>query len=262
MTETPLRLGWEEWVALPGLGLPAIKVKVDTGAKTSALHASDIEPFGSADHPKVRFLMHPIPARPEIAIACSADVVDRREVTSSNGETEFRYVIGTDLSVGGRHWPVELTLTDRGTMAYRMLLGRQAFGDEVVVVPNESFCQPQLDYDVYSSPAVRAVAPDRALRVAILSREGDGYTTARLVEEGTRRGHTVEVIDTLRCYMALNALAPEIHYDGKRLPMFDAVIPRIGPSVAAYGAAIVRQFETIGTWCVNPSDGITASREP
>ncbi|SHI37592.1 SSU ribosomal protein S6P modification protein [Palleronia salina] len=256
----PLRLGWEEWVSLPQLGLPALKAKVDTGAKTSALHASDIEPFGTAAQPKVRFLMHPIPSRPELAIACSAPVTDRREVTSSNGETELRFVITTKMRVADREWPVDMTLTDRSSMQYRMLLGRQAFNDDVIVTPNESFCQPTLSYDVYSSAKVREVAPDRALRIAVLSRENN-YSTRRLVEEGERRGHTVEVIDTLRCYIALNAMAPEVHYDGKRLPRYDAVIPRIGASITPYGTAIIRQFETIGTWCINGSAGITASRD-
>lgn len=260
MTE-PLRLGWEEWVALPDLGLPALKAKVDTGAKTSALHAFEIEPFGPASNPKVRFLMYPVPQKPDLAIACSAPVVDRREVTSSNGESELRYVIESKLQLDGRAWPVELTLTDRGSMQYRMLIGRQGIPEDAVVAPQDSFCQPELTYDVYSSAKVREVAPDRSLRIAVLSREPDTYSTRRLVEEGEKRGHTVEVIDTLRCYMTLNAMAPDIYYDGKRLPRYDAVIPRVGASITPYGTAIVRQFETIGTWCLNGSAGITASRD-
>jgi ribosomal protein S6--L-glutamate ligase len=255
-----LTFGWEEWVALPGLGLPAIKAKIDTGAKTSALHAFDIEAFGPSSHPKVRFAVHPIPGNDLISIPCSADIVDRREVTSSNGETELRYVIATEITVAGRAWPIEITLTDRGTMAYRMLLGRQALGDEVVISPSESCCQPQLSYEPYHTAQVRQVAPSRTLRIAVLSREPN-YSTSRLVSEGEKRGHVVEVIDTTRCYMAINALAPEVHYDGKRLPRYDAVIPRIGASVTAYGTAVIRQFESIGTYCVNGSEGITASRD-
>ncbi|MGB0904332.1 MAG: 30S ribosomal protein S6--L-glutamate ligase, partial [Mangrovicoccus sp.] len=94
-----------------------------------------------------------------------------------------------------------------------------------------------------------------------LSREAKSYSTSRIVAEGEARGHTVEVIDTTRCYMAINASAPEVHYDGKRLPRYDAVIPRIGASITPYGTAVIRQFETVGTYCVNPSDGITASRD-
>lgn len=259
--DTEFRVGWEEWVKLPALGLPALKVKVDTGARTSALHAFDIEPFGPAARPRVRFNIHPIPGQDTPTITCSADVIDRREVTSSNGETELRYVISTTLQMGERAWPVEITLTDRKTMAYRMLLGRQALGDEVLVSPGDSFCQGMLSYDVYHSAKVRHAQPSRALRIAVLSREPGNYSTARLVAEGETRGHVVEVIDTTRCYMAINAMAPEVHYDGARLPRYDAVIPRIGASITPYGTAIVRQFETIGTFCVNGSEGITASRD-
>lgn len=265
MTDSPtvphrLTFGWEEWIALPGLGLPAISAKIDTGARTSALHAYDIELFGPASAPKVRFSVHPIPGHDDLAIPCSAPVIDRREVTSSNGEAELRYVITTALEVAGQSWPIEITLTNRAGMASRMLLGRQALTDHISILPTERHLQPVLNYDVYHSARMRQAAPKRDLRIAVLSRE-DNYSTRRLVEAGEARGHTVEVIDTTRCYMAINALAPEIHYDGKRLPRYDAVIPRIGASVTQYGTAVIRQFETIGTYCVNGSAGITASRD-
>ncbi|MDA7427583.1 30S ribosomal protein S6--L-glutamate ligase [Primorskyibacter aestuariivivens] len=255
-----IKLGWEEWVSLPDLGLPAIRAKVDTGARTSALHAYDIERFGPASKPKVRFAVHPIPGRDDLSIPCSAEVLDRREVTSSNGETETRYVIRTNLEVAGQRWPIEITLTDRRGMSNHMLLGRQALNENVTVVPSEKFQQPELSFEVYHSTRVRKLAPNRALRVAVLSREAN-YSTARLVAEGESRGHVVEVIDTTRCYMAINALAPEVHYDGKRLPRFDAVVPRIGASITSYGTAVIRQFETIGTYCVNGSEGIASSRD-
>ncbi|SMC74240.1 30S ribosomal protein S6--L-glutamate ligase [Primorskyibacter flagellatus] len=259
MTET-LTFGWEEWVALPDLGLPALKVKVDTGARTSALHAFDIETFGPATRPKVRFTIHPIPGRDDLIIPCSAPIIDRRDVTSSNGEAEPRYVISTPMKVGNESWDIEITLTNRANMASRMLLGRQALKDHIQIVATDRFCQPELSYDVYHSTKVRKSAPNRALRIAVLSRENN-YSTRRLVEEGEERGHSVEVIDTTRCYMAINQLAPEVHYDGKRLPRYDAVIPRIGASITPYGTAVIRQFETIGTYCLNGSAGITASRD-
>ena len=92
-------LGWEEWAAFPKLGLPALKVKVDTGARTSALHAVSVEPFGPLDKPQVRFILHPVPEKPEIEVVCSAPAVDRREVTSSNGERELRWVIETPVKL-------------------------------------------------------------------------------------------------------------------------------------------------------------------
>ena len=256
---TQIRVGWEEWLSLPELGLPALKAKVDTGAKTSALHAFDIEPFGRT-RPRVRFMVQPIPARPDLVIACSADIVDQREVTSSNGESEMRYVIETNVKMGDEMWPIEVTLTNRTNMSYQMLLGRQALGDRLTVAPSDRFCQPELSYDVYASAKVREAAPKRALRIAVLSRE-DNYSTRRLVEEGEKRGHGVEIIDTTRCYMAINATSPEVYYDGKRLPRFDVVIPRIGASITSYGTAITRQFETLGTYCVNGAEGIASSRD-
>jgi len=256
---TQIRVGWEEWLSLPELGLPALKAKVDTGAKTSALHAFDIEPFGRT-RPRVRFMVQPIPARPDLVIACSADIVDQREVTSSNGESEMRYVIETNVKMGDEMWPIEVTLTNRTNMSYHMLLGRQALGDRLTVAPSDRFCQPELSYDVYASAKVREAAPKRALRIAVLSRE-DNYSTRRLVEEGEKRGHGVEIIDTTRCYMAINATSPEVYYDGKRLPRFDVVIPRIGASITSYGTAITRQFETLGTYCVNGAEGIASSRD-
>jgi ribosomal protein S6--L-glutamate ligase len=147
----PFILGWEEWVVLPELGLGAIKVKVDTGARTSALHAFYVEPFGPARARKVRFGVHPVPRRNDIAIECTARVVDRREVRSSNGEIEERYVIETPIRVGDRQWRIEVTLANRDTMVYRMLLGRQAIPRDGLVKPSASFLQPRLHYKAYRS---------------------------------------------------------------------------------------------------------------
>lgn len=149
----PFILGWEEWVALPELGLPAVKAKVDTGARTSALHAVFVEPFGPARARKVRFGVHPIPARADVEIICTAPLVDRREVRSSNGEREQRYVITTPIRIGDRVWPIEVTLTNRHMMTYRMLIGRQAIASHILVDPGSSFRQPKLRYKLYHAGA-------------------------------------------------------------------------------------------------------------
>ena len=104
-------LGWEEWVSLSDLSLPAIKAKIDTGTKTSALHAIAIEPFGTDENPQVRFIMNPDPSDPTIEVVCSAKTIDRRQVTSSNGTSELRYVIRVTISIGGQCWPIEVSLT-------------------------------------------------------------------------------------------------------------------------------------------------------
>jgi ribosomal protein S6--L-glutamate ligase len=134
---------------LPELGLGAIKAKVDTGARTSALHAFYVEPFGPARARKVRFGVHPLPRRSDLAIECTARLIDRREVRSSNGEIEQRYVIETPIRIGERQWRIEVTLANRDMMSYRMLLGRQAIPRDGLVKPSASFVQPKLHYRVY-----------------------------------------------------------------------------------------------------------------
>lgn len=149
----PLILGRREWVALPDLGLFAIKAKVDTGARTSALHAEAIETFGPPSAPRVRFLIHPLLERPEVAVWCEAELLGVREVTSSIGERENRCIISTRLSVGDREWPIELGLTNRGGLAHRMLLGRQAIRPGMLVDPARSFLLPKLSSRLYRAPA-------------------------------------------------------------------------------------------------------------
>ena len=152
VADDTLILGWQEWVALPDLGLPAIKAKIDTGARTSALHAFDIEPAGR-DH--VTFKVHPVPRRAELVVACRAPIVDARDVTSSNGERERRIVIETRLVIAGIVWPIEVTLTNRALMRTRMLLGRQALGGNVVIAPSTMLRQPRLSYRLYRKPVAR-----------------------------------------------------------------------------------------------------------
>ncbi len=142
-------LGWEEWAGLPDLGLPSLKAKVDTGAKTSALHARSIKTFERNGATFVNFSVQPVRRHPGIEVSCTAQVVDERAVTSSNGETEVRYVISTSLEIGVRRWPIELTLTNREGMNYRMLIGRQALLPGTLVDPLHSFHQARRSHRVY-----------------------------------------------------------------------------------------------------------------
>jgi hypothetical protein len=132
-------LGWREWVALPELGIDAIKAKIDTGARTSALHAYRITVFEDDGRRRVRFAVRPVQRRKQPEVECIADVIDERMVTSSSGHRERRLVIRTPLDVGGRTWPIEITLTDRDEMSFRMLLGRQALRRRVLIDPGRSF---------------------------------------------------------------------------------------------------------------------------
>jgi ribosomal protein S6--L-glutamate ligase len=127
MTRLPkIKIGWEEWCGLPALGLPAVLAKVDTGAKTSALHAFDIQIYVLHHLNYVRFKINPLPRRKEVVRVCEALLTDRRVVISSNGEREIRPVISTPLKFGDRTVLSEITLTSRHKMSFRMLLGREA----------------------------------------------------------------------------------------------------------------------------------------
>lgn len=145
-----LVLGWEEWVSLPALGVHAIKAKIDTGARTSSLHAEAIELVAGTSEPRVRFTIRPAPRRLDITVACEAPLLDKRTIVSSNGMADVRFVIATDLAIAGRTWPIELSLSDRSEMSYRMLLGRQALqAGGVLVDPAATRLQPRLSFSVY-----------------------------------------------------------------------------------------------------------------
>jgi hypothetical protein len=135
---TSLIVGWREWVALPKLGLPAVKAKVDTGARTSALHAFDVEEFSKGGRRRVRFGVHPL-ADSDVAVYSEADVVDVRMVRSSSGHSERRVVIETSVRLGGLVWPIELTLADRRDMQFRMLLARMALEGRALIDPAADF---------------------------------------------------------------------------------------------------------------------------
>jgi len=254
-------LGWREWVSMPKIGLPAIKAKIDTGARTSALHAFSIETFGSESQPKVRFGVHPVEGRDDIEVYCTAKVADRRQVISSNGQSEMRYIIETPIRIGDREWLIEISLSNRETMAHRMLLGRTALeAQEAVVEPWAEFKQHNLNFDAYKAKADTA-SVQRPLRIALLTMEPDNYSNRRIIEAAESRDHVIEPIRTTRCYMNINSLASTVHCDGAALPYFDAVIPRIGSTITAYGTAVVRQFEMTSAFCLNSATAIANSRD-
>ena len=136
---SPLLLGWREWLALPDLGLTLLKAKIDTGARTSTLHAFYVDTFYLSGRLHARFGVHPLQHRTDVVVHGEAPVIDRRRVSDSGGHCEERYIIQTRLRLADLEWPIELTLTNRETMLFRMLLGRTAIAGRAHVDPDRSF---------------------------------------------------------------------------------------------------------------------------
>lgn len=134
-------IGWREWVSLPELGIRRIKAKIDTGARTSALHAFSVEILEETIEKKsVCFMIRPYSRHAfQKTIRCITELVDIREVTDSGGHAEQRCVIKTPIVIGKYRWPIEITLTNRDTMRFKMLLGRTALGQHFIVDPSRSY---------------------------------------------------------------------------------------------------------------------------
>ena len=132
-------VGWREWVALPELGVRRIKAKLDTGARSSALHAFNVRPLLRDGQDLVQFDVHPLQRNDEVIKTCVAEAVDYRWITNSGGGREKRFVVVTALQMGGDSWPIEVTLTDRDQMGFRMLIGRTAMEHRLVVDPTVSY---------------------------------------------------------------------------------------------------------------------------
>ena len=137
--DAALILGWREWVALPSLGIESIKAKVDTGARTSSLHALNLRSFRDKGAPWARFDVMPLQSNESPVLACQAPVCDHREIRKSNGNTDMRVVVAMSIEVAGNEWPLEVTLTNRRDMRFRMLLGRTALSGHALVDPRRSF---------------------------------------------------------------------------------------------------------------------------
>ncbi len=262
MLKEKIILGSEEWCAFPELGIPAIKARVDSGAKTSALHAINITPFVKNEENWIRFDINPIQNNLKTVIHCEAKLIDKRIVKSSSGFREQRYVIQSKIEIGSEDWNIEMTLTNRDSMGFRMLLGREAMSGRILVDPEEKYLLGQTTHEQLKSYYVNTIIEKTGLRIAVLASNPALYSNRRIMETGEMRGHEMSFLNIKECYMKLDAEKPEIHYrGGKILDKFDAIIPRIRPSITFYGCALTRQFEAMKVFCLNSAAAITQSRD-
>ncbi len=134
-------VGWREWIQLPDLGVPRVKVKVDTGARSSCLHAFNVEVVEEEGRHMVHFDIHPLQDSVVGTVRASAELLEHRVIRSSSGHEELRPVIRTHVALGDYAWPIEVTLTNRDQMGFRMLLGRRAIATRYTVDPAKSYLQ-------------------------------------------------------------------------------------------------------------------------
>ncbi len=132
-------IGWREWAAFPELGVDRVNAKIDTGAKTSAIHAFRPKVIDTSDGEVVEFYLHPRRRHKEPEIFCRLPLIDKRVVRSSNGQAEERLVVKTPVRIGEDTWPIELTLTNRDAMGFRLLIGRDALVKRFLIQPEASY---------------------------------------------------------------------------------------------------------------------------
>jgi ribosomal protein S6--L-glutamate ligase len=255
-------VGCEEWCVLPSLGIPAIKARVDSGAKTSSLHAFNMQAFKRGGQAWVSFEVHPLQNNRRVVVRCEAPIADRRMVKSSSGVSEKRYVIQVPVDIGDHSCAVEITLANRDSMGYRMLLGREAMVGRMLVDPALHFCRGDFSPGELERVYGHAESVRSGLKIGLLATNPDLYSNRRIMEAADERGHEIVFLNIEHCYMKLDAEAPEIHYRGGLiLNDLDAVIPRIRPSMTFYGCALTRHFESLGTYTLNSSAAISQSSD-
>jgi ribosomal protein S6--L-glutamate ligase len=262
MLENKVIIGSEEWFSFPDLNIPYIKARIDSGAKTSALHAINILPFIRDNENWVKFDINPIQNNTKAVKHCEALLIDKRVVKSSSGYREQRYVIQTHLKIGNDSWNIEMTLTNRDSMGFRMLLGREAMSGRLLVDPEQKYLLGEPSPETIKENYKSSEEIKTGLRIGLLASNPELYSNKRIIEAGEMRGHEMYFLNIKECYMKLDATKPEIHYRGGRvLDDFDAIIPRIRPSITFYGCALTRQFEALKVFCLNSASAITQSRD-
>jgi ribosomal protein S6--L-glutamate ligase len=255
-------LGSEEWCVFEQLGIPAIRARVDSGAKTSSIQAANIKIVMRGGHEWVQFEVHPLQKNRSITISCEAPLIDRRTVRSSSGVSEERLVVKTPLKLGDNTFDIELTLTNRENMDFRMLLGREALSGRFVVDPGQRLLMGDFSREDLDQAYAPYIQKKTGLKIALLASNPNLYSNRRIMEAGQDRGHDMVFLNVELAYMKLDANAPEIRYRGGNiLNEFDAIIPRIKPSVTFYACALIRQFHNLGVYCLNSAEAINQSRD-
>ncbi|GGX22708.1 alpha-L-glutamate ligase [Aquimarina muelleri] len=255
-------IGSEEWCIFEEFGIPAIKARVDSGAKTSSIQANNIKIIHRGTEEWVRFEVNPVQDNRSIFITCETRLYDKRLVKSSSGISEQRYVIKSPVTIGDQTFEIELTLANRDAMEFRMLLGREALMNRYIVNPSTTYVETSFTQEEVSKRYAPFIKEKSGLKIALLASNPELYSNKRVIEAGIARGHEMVFLNVEQAYMKLDAIEPEIRYRGGNIiDEFDAIIPRIKPSVTFYACALIRQFDSMGAYCLNSAEAITQSRD-
>ncbi|WP_430409955.1 30S ribosomal protein S6--L-glutamate ligase [Kordia sp.] len=263
MNSTTLKIiGSEEWCSFENLAIPAIKARVDSGAKTSSIQANNIKLIEDVNEEWVSFEVNPIQENKSIVVKCKAKVFDKRLVKSSSGTSEVRYVIISPVTIGNDTFEIELTLANRDAMEFRMLLGREALMQRFMVNPSETYLASNFIDDEIREKYKHLIKKKTGLKIALLASNPALFSNKRIIEAGIARGHEMVFLNVEQAYMKFDANEPQVRYRGGNIvDEFDAIIPRIKPSVTFYACALIRQFDAMGAYCLNSAEAITQSRD-
>ncbi len=255
-------IGNQEWCVFNELNIPAINARVDSGATTSSIQATDISTYKKDNELWVKFQIQPLQDNRSLSIPCEKKVVDTRIVKNSSGVPEKRYVISSLITLAGESWNIQLTLASRSKMEFKMLLGREAMQDRLIVNPSLEHIHGVFSPEEIKEKYKSFVKKKSGLKIALLASNPDLYSNKRLIEAGIARGHEMVFLNVQQSYMKLDTDTPEIRYRGGNvINDFDAVIPRIKPSMTFYGCALLRMFNSLGTYCLNDALSISSSRD-
>ena len=255
-------IGSQEWCSFENLNIPSIKARIDSGAKTSSIQSTNIKKFKKGKESWVSFDVNPIQDNLSIVVHCESKIVDVRIVKSSSGITDKRFVIMEKVQIGNNSFEIELTLANRDGMDFRMLLGREAMKDRFIVDPSKHYLTSQITDEELEKKYSHLLHEKSGLSIGLLATDKSLYSNKRLMEAGKSRGHEMYFYNIQQCYMRLDTVTPEVRYRGGSIIQdLDAIIPRIRPSMTFYGCALLRQFHSIGTYCLNSDTAISQSRD-
>ena len=255
-------IGNAEWCSFETLKIPAIKARIDSGAKTSSIQATHIRRFKRGGESWVSFEVNPLQDNLSFSIHCESRIKDTRLIKSSSGIAEKRFVIQVPVQMGKEIFEIELTLANRDGMDFRMLLGREAMRNRFLVDPSTSYQLGKYSEEELKSMYSYLLYRKSGLNIGLLATDRTLYSNKRLMEAAIARGHEMRFYNIQQCYMRMDADTPEVRYrGGSIINDLDAIIPRIRPSMTFYGCALLRQFESIGTYCLNSDTSISQSRD-